>query len=113
MTLLLLKWLARLAALVVFGGYVVLIIGEFTHPHSGPPTKFMEWFSISLFAVAMISVMAAWKWELQGALLSLCALLSWVLIVRMSNYGVVWVAASPGILFLAHWLAAKFMAKPT
>jgi len=108
------RWTARLAALLVAGAYVMLVLGEFfPHPHSGPPTHFREWAGIVLLTSAMAAMLAAWKWELAGALASLVALAAFVVVVRMQNYEVVAVAVIPGLLFAADWVLRRLFLATT
>jgi len=100
----LIHWAARLAALLVTGTFLFLLAGEFINPHSGPPTQFREWAGIGLLIATIIGMLAAWKWELPGALLSLLTLAAFVPVVGMRRYDVVGFAAIPGILYLSDWL---------
>ncbi|HYL79073.1 MAG TPA: hypothetical protein VEU96_33085 [Bryobacteraceae bacterium] len=100
----LIHWAARLAALLVTGTFLLLLAGEFVNPHSGPPTHLREWAGIGLLIAAIIGMLAAWKWELPGALLSLLTLVAFVPVVGMHRYDVVGFAAIPGILYLGDWL---------
>ena len=98
------RWAARGAALVVAGGFFMLVFGEIASPHSGPPTHLREYAGIALLTFVIIAMLSAWKWELPGALLSLVALAVWTYLVRMQRYDVVAVIAMPGILFIGDWL---------
>jgi hypothetical protein len=97
-------WAARCAALLVTGAFLLFLAGEFINPHSGPPTQFREWAGIVLLIAAIIGMLAAWKWELPGALLSLLTLAAFIPVVGMHRYDVVVFAAIPGILYLGDWL---------
>lgn len=96
-------WAARGAALLVVGTFLFFLAGNLMDPYSGPPTRFREWAGLALLAAAVIGMLAAWKWELPGALLSLLALAAFVPVVRMNRYDVVAIAAIPGILYLCDW----------
>ena len=102
------RWTARLAAVLVAAGFVALAAGEILSPHSGPPTRLVEYAGIALLAVTCLGMMLAWKWELPGAALSLGALAAFLTIVRMSRYGVIFCFGAPGILFLLDWTLRKF-----
>ena len=97
-------WAARGAALLVTGMFLLLLAGDFLNPYSVPPAHFREWAGIVLLIAAIIAMLAAWKWELPGALLSLLALAAFVPVAGMHRYGVVAFAAIPGILYLGDWL---------
>jgi len=108
------RWTARVAALLVAGTYVMFVLGEFfPHTHSGPPTHFREWAGIVLLTSAIVAMLAAWKWELAGALVSLAALAAFVVVVRMRNYEVVAVVAIPGLLFACDWVLRRLVPPPT
>jgi hypothetical protein len=100
----LIHWTARCAALLVAGAFFVLLAGELINPHSGPPTEFREWAGIVLLTAAIVGMLAAWKWELAGALVSLLTLAVFVPVVGMRRYDIVGFAAIPGILYLVDWL---------
>ena len=100
-----LRWTARLAALGLACMYGLMVIGEFTSPHSGPPTQFIEWAGIALLTVACLGPLLAFKWELGGAITSLSALAVFMVMLRVRADIVVLVAATPAILFLADWVA--------
>jgi hypothetical protein len=102
------RWLARSAALLVAGAYLLLVAGEVLTPHSGPPTHLREWAGIALLSAAVAGMMLAWKWELPGALISLASLAVFVPLVHMRRYDVVAIAAVPGILFLLDWALRKW-----
>jgi hypothetical protein len=108
------RWLARLAALFFAGVFLLFVAGEFMRPTSGPPSRFVEWGGIILLLIAVAGMILAWKWELTGALISLAALVLHVSLVRYHTYVVIWLAAIPGVLYLADWLLRRFWtATPT
>ena len=97
------KWLPRVAALVVAGGFVLFMGAEVLYPHSGPPSRWMEWVGIALVSLGCLAPMLAWKWELEGALLSLSALAAFYFMVQMRNLELMAVMGVPALLFLADW----------
>ena len=102
------RWTARVAALLVAGTYGMFVVGEFfPHPHSGSPPNFREWVGIALLTSTVVAMLAAWKWELAGALVSLAALAAFVSMVRMRNFLVVAVVAIPGFLFATDWVLRR------
>lgn len=107
MALLILRWAARCAALLIAGMYLLILAGEVFSPHSGPPTQFREWAGIALLSSSVLAMVLAWKWELPGALWSLAALAIFVQVVHMRNYTVILLAAIPGFLYLADWILRK------
>ena len=102
------RWGARGAGLLVIGLFLYLLAGELLNPHSGPPSTFREWAGIALFACSMAGMLLAWKWELTGAVLSLITLAVFTVVVRMTRYDIVAIAAVPGILFVGDWVVRRF-----
>jgi hypothetical protein len=97
-------WAARGAALLVAGTFLLLLAGNLLDPYSPGPTHFREWAGIVLLLAAIAGMLAAWKWELPGALLSLLTIAAFVPVAGMHRYGVIAFAAIPGILYLGDWL---------
>lgn len=106
-------WLPRLAALVIAGGFLALIAGEFIVPHSAPPTRFVEWLGIALVSIGCLSPLLAWRWELEGALLSLASLAAFFALVHFRNYSVLAVMSVPAVLFLADWVLRRTLDRQT
>ncbi len=107
-----LRWTARLAALGLAGMYALMVAGEFTSPHSGPPSYAIEWAGIGLLTLTCLGALLAWKWELPGAILSLASLVAFMLLIRIRADIVVALAATPAILFLADWFARQAIHRP-
>ena len=107
MPVLILRWIARLSGLLIAGGYVLLVIGEFTNPHSGPPPTFVEWVGIGLLTATCAGMLVAWRWELLGAILSLASLAAFTAVIHFNRHTVHVVLAVPGVLFLADWLLRR------
>jgi len=103
------RWLARLTSVGIAGTFVLLMIGEFVSPHSGPPTHFIEWFGIALMVTAVVATVLAWRWELPCALIALAALASFVALIRMNRYGPIYVAALPNLLFIIDWVGRRLI----
>jgi hypothetical protein len=57
-------------------------------------------------------MLIAWRWELPGAILSLTSLVAFTLMIRMGNHAVLFVFATPGILFLVDWVIRKAAMSP-
>lgn len=99
----LVRWAARLSAFFIASTYLFFLIGEFYAPHSGPPASVREWAGIALITLAVGGMVAAWWHELPGAVVSLGALLLFVVVIPMRQFGVIAVVAIPGILYLLDW----------
>ncbi len=104
-----LRWTARIAGLLIAGFFVFMALGEMASPHAGPAPTLFELGGIALLATATLALLAAWRWELAGALVSLAALAMVAAAIR-GNRGFHLVLASmgiPGILYCADWLARR------
>jgi hypothetical protein len=102
-----LRWLARLLGLVVACGFVALTLGDLLNPYSGGPSTLQEWAGIALLTATCAGMILACRWELEGAALSLTSLVVFTLIIRMGHHTVLFVLATPGILFFADWLLRR------
>jgi hypothetical protein len=103
--LMVLRWGARIASLGLACLFGLMILGEFTSPHSGPPSQPIEWAGIALLAATCLGALLAWKWELAGGVLSLASLALFMILIRIRWDVVIGVASAPAILFLVSWLA--------
>lgn len=106
------RWLPRAAALLIAGGFLLIGAGEFIAPHSGPPSRLIEWAGILLCAIGCLAPLLAWKWELEAALLSLAALAAFVVIVGMRSTSIAAVMSIPALLFLGDWLLRRSLDGP-
>jgi hypothetical protein len=98
------RWIARFSALAVTGGFFFLFAGEVFEPHAPSPASTVEWFAIACLAMSILGMLVAWKWELPGALISLCSLGAFVSMVHMRVHLPIFLMAIPGFLFLADWV---------
>ena len=95
------RWAARLTASLLVLGFFVIAIGEprsyLSAIHPG------EWVGMVFLLVAVLGMLFAWKWELQGALISVFALAAFVAVIQMNRYAIILVAMIPDFLFLIDW----------
>jgi hypothetical protein len=102
-----LRWLARLSGVVAACGFVALTFGDLLNPHSVGPSTLQEWAGITLLTATCAGMVLACRWEFQGAALSLTSLVVFTLIIRMGHHTVLFVLATPGMLFLADWFLRR------
>jgi hypothetical protein len=102
-----LRWCARISAVLVSGTFLFLAVGEILYTRTGLPTRVIEWFTFGVFIAALASMLLAWKWEATGALVSLACLAVFAALVPLPDYVPVAIAAIPGVLFLADWLLRR------
>jgi hypothetical protein len=96
-----LRWTARVAALTIAAIFFAFLAGE--PKGSLGAIHGRDWASMALLLVCIASMLAAWKWELPAALVSLFALGAFAAVVHMNRYDVLVVAAMPNLLFLLDW----------
>jgi len=76
-------------------------------PSITEPVPFADWFLLSLWGIAIIGVLIAWRWEAVGAIITVGTMclreLAWVILKGrwMVNFLIVWaLVVPPVILFL-------------
>ena len=108
-TLLVLHWTARLCGLVVAGAYLLIVLRDLSQPHATGPSTFLEWASIVLMTTACFALLVAWRWEWQGAAVSLIALALVAFLIRGSHtfHLALLVMALPGMLYASDCLAHR------
>src|SRR5690242_19976672 len=102
-----LHWIARLCGLLVASAYLLIVLGDLSQPHSVGPSTFLEWTSIVLMTTACAALLVAWRWEWQGAAVSLMALVLVAFLIRGSHtfHLALLVMALPGMLYALDCLA--------
>ncbi len=99
------RWIARIWSLLLF---VFAVARIFTpDPYATEPVPAEDWFLLSLWGVAILFLLVAWRWELVGGILAIVTMfvreLAWILIKGQWFLGflILWAAvAPPAILFL-------------
>lgn len=103
-----LRWSARISAVLLASLYLFFASGEIFTPHAGAPRGW-EWVGILLVSAACLTPLLAWRWEVMGAVISMGCLIGFVLIADLREPLVLGVIALPAILFLAdHFSRAGF-----
>lgn len=102
-----LRWAPRFASLLLGGGFLLLLASELITPHAAPPSHWREWTGIVLCSIACLAPLACWRWQLEGAALSLAALAAFTAVVQFSRYDVLLVIAMPALLFLLDWVIRR------
>jgi hypothetical protein len=102
------RWVARIWSILVF--VVVLFVIFTPDPCATEPVPFEDWFLLSLWGVAILGLLVAWRWELVGGIIPIATLffreLAWIVLKGewMVNFLIVWLSiAPPAILFLVAW----------
>lgn len=95
------RWTARVTALVVALVFVMFVLGEPKGPL--PSIHSREFAGMALLFGAIAAMVVAWKWEFPAALISLVALGAFAAVVHIRGYAVLAILAIPNILFLLDW----------
>jgi hypothetical protein len=102
------RWIARIWSIVVFG--VALFIVITPDPYATEPVPAADWFLLSLWGVAILGLVIAWRWELAGGIITIATMsvreLAWVILKNhwLVSFLIVWVfVVPPAILFLIAW----------
>jgi hypothetical protein len=102
-------WIARIWSIPIF---VFVIFRIFTpDPYStGEPIPAEDLFLLSLWGVAVLGLLVAWRWELVGGIITIATMfireLAWLILkgAWLVNFLIIWVfLVPPAILFLVAW----------
>jgi len=99
------RWIARIWSILVF---VVALLEIFTpDPYATEPVPVADWFLLSLWGVAILGLLVAWRWELVGGIITIATMfireLAWVILKGhwLVNFLIIWLfVVPPAILFL-------------
>jgi hypothetical protein len=102
------RWIARIWSILVF---VVALLEIFTpDPNATEPVPAEDWFLLSLWGVAILGLLVAWRWELVGGIITIATMfireLAWFILKGhwLVNFLIVWLfVVPPAILFLVAW----------
>lgn len=102
------RWIARIWSILVFAFALVRIFTP--DPYATEPVPVEDWFLLSLWGVAILGLLVAWRWELVGGILTIATLffreLAWVVLKGpwFVNFLIIWAfLVPPAILFLIAW----------
>jgi hypothetical protein len=102
------RWIARLWSLLIsaFGLFMIFT----PDPHATEPVPVEDWFLLSLWGLAVLGLLIAWRWEFAGGILTIGTMflreLAWVILKGdwLINFLIVWaIVVPPAILFLTAW----------
>jgi len=96
-----------MASSLVAGAYIFIEAGEIMHPHSIPPSTILERTGFVLVNTACAGMLAAWRWDLPGAALSVTALVAFKLLIWEGHREAAFVFTVPGFLFLVDWVLRR------
>ena len=103
-----LRWIARVWSL--FALALALLIMLSPDPHAVNPIQPREVFMLSLWGLAILGLLLAWRWERLGALLTIFIMpireVVFILIYRewMVNFLLIWaLVIPPAVMYLLAW----------
>jgi hypothetical protein len=102
------RWIARIWSALIF---LFTMLRIFTpDPYATEPVPAADWFLLSLWGLAILGLLVAWRWELVGGIFSIAMMffreLVWVILKGswLVNFLIVWaLVVPPAILFLFAW----------
>lgn len=101
-------WLARAWRILLF--IVALMVIFHRDPRATEPVPAVDWLIFSLWGVAILGLLVAWRWERMGALIAVAAMvireLAWVALRGhwLVNFLIFWLfVLPPAILYLFAW----------
>jgi hypothetical protein len=102
------RWIARIWSILVFAFALMVIFVP--DPYATEPVPFTDWFLLSLWGVAILGLLLAWRWELAGGIITIATMffreLAWVILKGpwLVNFLIVWaLVVPPAILFIIAW----------
>jgi hypothetical protein len=109
-----LRWIARVWSLLIVA--IILLIALTPDPYAVEPVPLADWLLLSLFAVAAVGLLIAWRWEAMGGTIAIASV-----VVQNVGFGIVhgfWQALAhvavagppfllPAVLFLLCWALSR------
>lgn len=102
------RWIARIWSIPVFVFALLRIITP--DPYATEPVPASDWFLLSLWGVAILGLLIAWRWELVGGIITIATMfvreLFWVILKGdwLVNFLIFWFfVVPPAILFMVAW----------
>ena len=110
------RWTARVWGILVFA--LALIIIFTPDPYASGPVPAEDWFLLSLWGVAVLGLVIAWRWPLVGAILTIGTMfireLTWIVLKGewLVSFLLFWLlVVPPAILHLVAWGLDRRMAR--
>ncbi len=102
------RWIARIWSLAVFAFAVVWVL--IPDPYATEPVPAADLFLLSLWGVAILGLLIAWRWELAGGVITIATMfireLAWVILKGrwLAGFLIFWVVlVPPAVLFILAW----------
>ena len=101
-------WIARIWSIIVLIDFLIISFSSDPYPIRTVPA--VDSFLLGFYGVAILGLLAAWRWKLTGGIIAVGAMLlrelAWEILKGnwMVNFLIMWaVLVPPGILFLVAW----------
>lgn len=105
---LVLRWVPRIWSLLIFAFALMMILTP--DPTITEPVPLEDWFLLSLWGIAVLGLLIAWRWALLGATITVATMFirefAWVALKGrwLASFLIVWVLfVPPAILFVLDW----------
>ena len=102
------RWIARIWSILIFAFTLLRIF--IPDPYATEPVPASDWFLLSLWGVAILGLLIAWRWELIGGIVTIATMFAreiiWVILKGdwLVNFLIIWFfVVPPAILFLVAW----------
>jgi len=107
-----LRWIARIWSILIAIAALMIIFTP--DPYATEPVPAEDWFLLSLWGVAILGLLIAWRWELVGSLITIVTMfireLAWGILKGpwMASFLIIWLfVVPPALLFLFVWIQER------
>jgi hypothetical protein len=106
------RWVARIWSIMLLSfAFLVMLTPD---PYATEPISAQDLFLLSLYGVAILGLIIAWRWELVGSMIAIATLfireLAWIILKGpwFVNFLIFWVLVlPPAILYLIAWSSGR------
>jgi hypothetical protein len=105
-----LRWTARIIALIVVAFFLMIFIGESMGNNSHLPLTSRDYFIFSLFGITMVGLVTGLWFEFLGGLISLISTLTHIIFMSTEGHGGLfffYLMLIPSIMYLLSWYFNK------
>jgi len=105
-TIKILRWIARILSVIIVAFFLFMFIGEtFGSVNSGnsKPISGFEIFQLTLMGLGLLSLFAAWIWELYGGILAFLAFVVIIIIHPTTIASPLIIYPANAVLFMIVW----------
>jgi hypothetical protein len=110
-----LRWTARIIALLIVAFLLMMFIGESMGNNAHFQLTSRDYFILSLFGITMVGLLIGLRFEFSGGLISLISTLTHIIFLSTEHHGGLfffYLMLIPGILYLLSWYFNKILLLP-